>query len=236
MDRKTFGRQFLYLFRRMKDFFFAFTRKSEYDIGVNVVHSDFSCKRKSFDNIFDRMSSSDDIQRLLIHRLRIYRNTRYVMGFQYSKLININRIGSSGFHCKLFKFSHIDIPFDHAKQLIKLACVKRCRRSATYIYRIKDFTLSCIYCKGKFLFDTADIFIKAFFVLNDRIGCERAIQACRGAERNADVDAVSFILVDKIDNARFALCYFDRKKRLFITDEIGFLHVVKYLAVALFLV
>ena len=93
--------KFFYDLHSFSHIVYCLLRQSHDKIHIYIVKACFSCKLKAVYRILYRMVSSDYIKCLLLHRLRIYRNTAYSVCFKCLKLITCYRIRSSGFHCKL---------------------------------------------------------------------------------------------------------------------------------------
>ena len=70
-------------------------------IHVNIVKAQLSCKPEAFHGLLHRVMSSNDIQCLLLHGLRVDGDTADSMLAQYLKLFSGNGIRSSCLHREL---------------------------------------------------------------------------------------------------------------------------------------
>ena len=184
------------LFERLFKIRRRLLRQARDQIHIDIIKTEFSCSRIDAFHILDRMLPPQQIQRVLLHTLRVDRDAGTPVLFHAVEFFLRDAVRPPGFDRILRYFLHRQILVNHVKQPGKRLVIQRGRRAAADIDRLQLLSCKRFRHIGKFLFDRVQIRVHPSRILPRRIRRKRTIRANARAKRNADVETTAVFMVD----------------------------------------
>ena len=171
------------------------------------------------------MMTSDQIERFLLHCLRIDGYTADAILSQHQKFFFRDGIRPSCFHRKFQTISQIKTAPDLADQTIQLVWLKCGRCPSPDIDRVQFAMI--ILCGNiiQFLFQCVQICINLCFPGSQRIGSKRTVQTGARAKRYANIQTVSILIIQPGKQCPLTLCNGNRQIDFLIGCQIGLFHI-----------
>ena len=176
---------------------FRFFRQTQNQVHVDVVKALCSRQIKGVNDILHGMPAADQAQRLFLHGLRVHADAGNTVLFNDTQLLLCDAVRASCFHseflpaaCKAF--------FDQRQQPVHLIRLQCGRRSAADVDSVRLFSelLHHLRAGADFLLKCIEIFVHTVPEAFYGIRREGAVQAGRRTEGNADIEAVSVLIIN----------------------------------------
>ena len=206
--------------------YLIFSRQTNNQIHIDVVKTTLSCKHKCLLCFLYCMTSSNNIQRFLIHRLWIYRNPCNRIIADHHQLFSGNTVRSSCFNRKFCKILAAKILHQCIQKDFQLLRFQRCRCTSSNINRIQ-FSAFCFHDCSNFFYLFAKCFqilVHTVLPLFQWIGTERTVKTYTRAERDSHIQTVTIFIINIFENLSFSVRYCDRKCCFLRTHHIALSH------------
>ncbi len=164
-------------------------------------------------------------QGLIVHGLRVDRYARHAMPFQHIKLFRRDAVRAPRLHGKLLDLRKIKSVVYMLQQTIQFARLQRRGRPTADIDGVQ-YPVSIGFCdKIDFPKKRLQIQLHPLAPRCDRVGGKGAVQTRRGAERNADIQAVAVHIVYAVQDQSLPPGNIEAEPRLLITHRMCRLHL-----------
>ena len=210
MYREAVGIQLPDLLQRVAYLVCSLPGKTDDQVHIDIVKSHSAREPELLDCLFYRVFPADQIQRLLIHGLRIDGNAAHRIFLKHAELILRDRIRTSCLHGKFCQVMQIKLPVENRQQLIKTLRRDRGRRAAADIDRVQGKISHLVSNKCQLPVHGMKIRLLHFPAEIQPVRAERTIQTDGRTERNAHIKAVALLEVHPVED--ILLSVYHRKR------------------------